>query len=87
MEIQLLAIMLRSRESYTKVYTLLNLRQYSKEFQQLTKLIAAYYQRDDNAQQVDTNVLLELIQSTFNNDKHVAIFKQLLDEAVPRRRA
>lgn len=82
MEIQLLAIMLRSRESYTKVYTLLNLRQYSKEFQQLTKLIAAYYQRDDNAQQVDTNVLLELIQSTFNNDKHVAIFKQLLDEAV-----
>jgi len=82
LEIQLLAIMLRSRDSYTKVYSLINIKQYSKEFQQLVKLIAAYYNRDDKAQQVDPNVLLELIQSTFNNDKHIAIFKQLLDEAV-----
>jgi KaiC/GvpD/RAD55 family RecA-like ATPase len=82
MEIQLLAIMLRSRDSYTKVYSLINLRQYSKEFQQLAKLIVAYYGRDAEAQSVDPNVLLELIQSTYTNDKHIAIFKQLMDEAV-----
>lgn len=82
MEIQLLAIMLMSRDSYTKVYGLINLKQYSKEFQQLAKLIAAYYNRDDAALSVDTGVLYELIQSTFANDKHIAIFKQLMDEAL-----
>lgn len=82
MESQLLSIMLRSRDSYLKVYPLLNLKMYSKEFQHLLKIISAYYQRDGTANHVDTEVVIEGIISTTANDKHVAIFKQLIEQAL-----
>lgn len=81
MESQLLAIMLRSRDSYAKVMPLLNLRMYSKEFQHLAKIVSAYYNKDQAAAAVSLPVIMELIASTNSNDKHVAIFKQLLDRA------
>lgn len=82
MESQLLSIMLRSRDRYFKVYPLLNLKMYSKEFQHLIKIISAYYQRDTSANFVDTAVVIELIIASTSNDKHVAIFKQLVEEAL-----
>lgn len=82
MESQLLSIMLRSRDRYFKVYPLLNLKMYSKEFQHLIKIISAYYQRDSNASSIDTAVIIELIIASTSNDKHVAIFKQLIESAL-----
>jgi len=60
---------------------ILNLRMYSKEFQHLAKLVAAYYNKDPSATSVAVPVLVELIASTNTNDKHVALFKQMIDQA------
>lgn len=81
MEQQLLGILLKSRESYNKVYPLLDQKLYSREFRELCKLITAYYQRDSNAAYVDPGILTELIASTYDNDKHVRTFKQIIEEA------
>lgn len=82
MESQLLSIMLRSRDRYSKIYPMLDMKMYSKEFQHLTKIISSYYQRDSAAGSVDTEVIIQLITATTTNDKHIAIFKQLMEQAL-----
>ena len=81
METQLLAIVLNNRSSFEKVYGLITLKQHSREFQLLMKLVAEFYQRDPNAQSVDTSLVYELIAANFPNPKHIERFKMLVDEA------
>jgi len=81
METQLLAIVLNNRSSFEKVYGLITLKQHSREFQHLMKLVAEFYQRDPHAQAVDVSLIYELIGAAFPNPKHVERFKALIDEA------
>lgn len=81
METQLLSIVLNNRSSFEKVYGLITLKQHSREFQLLMKLVAEFYQRDPNAQSVDTSLVYEQIAANFPNPKHIERFKLLVDEA------
>jgi len=81
METQLLAIVLNNRSSFEKVHGLITLKEHSREFQHLMKLVAEFYQRDPHAQAVDVSLIYELIGATFPNPKHIERFKALVDEA------
>lgn len=82
MERHILAIMARSRESFSLILSHINLKSYSREFQILVEFIKDYYERDDLAQSVDRTLLIELIRGSTNNEKHVDRFVGILDEAL-----
>lgn len=73
--------MLASRESFYLILAYLNLKLYGREFQILVDFVKDYYDRDEHAKLVDRTLLVELISGSTNNDKHVARFLGIIDEA------
>lgn len=81
MERMLLAAGLRSRASFELITTYITQAKYSRPFQIVWDMVSGYYQRDPEAQAVQLEVILALIKETVRNDKHVATFSELLNEA------
>lgn len=75
--------MLQSRESFEVVKQhLTSLKNYSKEFGILWKLISEYYSRDKEATSVQRDVLIELVSVQLKNEKHLKDFTELVDDAI-----
>jgi replicative DNA helicase len=82
MERMLLAAGLRSRASFELIKSYITLRRYDRPFQIVWDMVDNYYQRDANAQHVQAEVLLGLIAETNRNEKHVAQFTEMVNEAL-----
>jgi KaiC/GvpD/RAD55 family RecA-like ATPase len=75
--------LLQSRESFEVVKQhVTNLKNYSKEFGILFKLISDYYSRDSEATSVHRDVLLEQVSVSLRNEKHLKDFTELVDDAI-----
>lgn len=83
MEAQLLAASMKSKESFTLIreYIDLKLSTYSKQFQVLMTKIGEYYLRDESAEHVDPSLLLAQVAETIRNEKHLAMFSALMENA------
>lgn len=81
MELHLLSVMLRSRESFYLIQQYMNPKLYSREFIIVMEFIEDYYERDQKAQSVDRQVIEELVRSNVANDKHVERFLNMIEEA------
>lgn len=81
MELQVLAALLASRESYEKIKIYIDLSAFGRHFVHLHKLIVQYYARDNEATRVDRNVFLPLLAASFKNDKHYGEFEAMVDRA------
>lgn len=84
MEQPLLAASLRSRQDYELIrqYIDVRLSTYSKPFQIVMAKVGDYYKRDAEAPSVDTSILLAQVAESIRNDKHVARFTELVNEAL-----
>lgn len=85
MEDLLLAASLRSRHDYELVSGYINIKKavtYSKPFQILMVKVGEYYKRDPDAQMVVPEILMHQIAETIRNDKHLAQFSALIEDAV-----
>jgi hypothetical protein len=81
MELELIAAMLRSQESFRKITAYIRPKNYSTEFNVILKYIKDYYGRDRNAQGVSPEVIKQQLAATLDNEKHVARFIEMLDRA------
>lgn len=83
MEQQLLSAAISGRDNYDliKSHVDLKLSTYSKLFQIVFAKVGDYYTRDDAAQMIAPEVLLEQIGSTIRNDKHISDIKDMLLDA------
>ena len=81
MERLLLAAALRSRASFDLITTYITLDKYSRPFQVLWGYVGDYYRLDESAQQAQVELLIDLIQGTVRNDKHIQQFTEKLHEA------
>ena len=84
MEQQLLAASLRSRHDFDLIreYIDMRLATYSKPFQILMVKVGEYYKRDIDVTYVDIPILLTQVAESIRNDKHVARFTELVNEAL-----
>lgn len=82
MERMLLAAALKGRASQELISAYITLNKYSRPFQIVWDLVANYYKRDEDSQEVQPEILLALIGETVRNDKHVAQFTEMINEAV-----
>lgn len=80
MELRLLSVMLRSRESFYLILKHLNQKLYTREFILVVGFVKSYYDRDDTAQEVDLELLHQLIRTVTVNEKHADKFVNLVDE-------
>ena len=81
MELHLLSVMLRDRDSFYLILQHMNQKLYSREFIIVVEFIQDYYDRDEKAKSVSLDLLHELVRSSTNNDKHADKFIALIDEA------
>lgn len=85
MELKILNLLLLHREAVEKVLPHLSLSKkevYSREIAILIPLIVDYYRRDPSVTHVDRDILLAIIEQKFNNNKHIQVFRNLIDEAL-----
>ena len=82
MELQLLSIMLKDRESHHLLRSYIDVKMYSKEAQIIFGFIDDYYNRDSHTTHVDRSVIGELMGATLTNQKHVDKFLKIIDEAI-----
>lgn len=82
MESKLTKLMLDSRADYELVVQHINLKNYSKEFSIIQGFIKDYYDRDSKAERVNTELLVDLISASVQNEKHVERFKEFVEEAL-----
>ena len=82
MESKLTKLMLDSRADYELVVQHINLKNYSKEFSIIQGFIKDYYDRDSKAERVNTDLLVDLISASVQNEKHVERFKEFVEEAL-----
>lgn len=82
MESKLTKLMLDSRADYELVVQHINLKNYSKEFSIIQGFIKDYYERDSKAERVNTELLVDLISASVQNEKHVERFKEFVEEAL-----
>lgn len=73
--------MLSRRDSFKLIASHINPKEHSREFDILVRQIGAYYQRDPEAQSVNRELFLALLEQSFTNKKHLASFGMLVDEA------
>lgn len=81
MERMLLAAALRSRANFDLISLYISLTKYSRQFQIVWDYVLSYYQRDQEAQQVQLEILTALITENVRNDKHSRQFIDMLEEA------
>lgn len=81
MDQNLIALALKSRDSYFKIIDHITLDRHSPITKKLFQLIDEYYQRDESATHVDTSVLISLLKERLTNDKHVDQFREVIAEA------
>lgn len=81
MEMQILSVSLKNRESYQLIASYINPKSYSREFQILFSWIGDYYHRDVGAHSVERTVFGELITTAARNEKHTERFLSMVDEA------
>lgn len=81
LELHLLGAFLKDRSMFEKVYSHLNLKRYSKEFQHLLQLVRDYYHRDNTATAVNTEVFREQTKLSLKNPKHAALFDELIQRS------
>jgi archaellum biogenesis ATPase FlaH len=84
MEKPLLAASLRSRQDFDLIQTYISTKSgsYSKPFQIIMGKVGDYYKRDNDCNSVDAGILLAQIAESIRNEKHVARFTDLVNEAV-----
>lgn len=82
MESKLTKLMLDSRADYELVVQHISLKNYSKEFSIIQGFIKDYYDRDSKAERVNTDLLVDLISASVQNEKHVERFKEFVEEAL-----
>ena len=81
MEQQLLKLVIHSRDDFDLIRQHITTKAYSREFGIVFDYISDYYERDQNADHVNVNLLVELMSSTMTNEKHVERFKEFIEEA------
>lgn len=81
MEPLILSASLKNKEDFLLFKQHLDIRQWSREFQIVFGLIDSYYQRDQNVQDVNVELLTQQIAAAYPVEKHANRFKAIVEEA------
>lgn len=74
--------MLGGRDSFYLIHSYLNFKLYSREFQIIVGFVKAFYDRDQDVQQINRELIGEIISAEVHNEKHVERFLNIIDEAL-----
>ena len=81
MEQHLLSAALKDRASLYLILDYITAKQYSREFQILIEKVKEYYDKDDTAEHVVTDVFTAHLAETVQNKKHLDNFVQIVNDA------
>ena len=81
MESHLLSAALKDRASLYMILDYITTKQYSREFQIIIDKIKEYYDKDETAQHVVTELFVAGLAETIQNKKHLDNFVQIVNEA------
>lgn len=82
MEKVLLGASLRSRDTFQLITSYIEDKKYSRGFQIVFDQVRKYYNRDENVQLVDPDVLKAVLAESTMNDKHIAEFHQIVNDSL-----